>query len=256
VPLSDADADAANADDDDVDGAAANTANADGAGATDPPVDVAAMRRDYARAGLDESDLAPGWLEQFTLWLRGATQAGLPEANAMVLATADASGRPSARTVLLKSIDERGFVFYTNYRSRKAADLAANAYASVVFPWHAIGRQVVVHGGVTRVDRAETDAYFATRPPSSQLGAWASPQSQVVADRASLEQAMAEVEERFAADPRVPTPPHWGGFRLEPESVEFWQGREARLHDRLRYRRVSRGVEPGASEWVVERLAP
>jgi pyridoxamine 5'-phosphate oxidase len=210
---------------------------------------VAAMRREYTAAGLTEADLAGDWLTQFSRWLTDAQVAGLPEPNAMIIATADASGRPSARTVLLKGLDERGLVFFTNYDSRKGRELEVNPYASAVFPWHALHRQVIVAGAVGRVDQAETDAYFASRPRPSQLGAWASPQSRVVPDRAYLDRAYAEVLSRFEAADRVPAPPHWGGLRLAPETVEFWQGREGRLHDRLRYRR-----EDGS--WVIERLAP
>lgn len=207
------------------------------------------MRAEYGEIGLAEADLASDWLTQFTSWLTAATSAGLPEPNAMVLATADRSGRPSARTVLLKKVDERGFVFFTNYTSRKAQEIAENPQASLVFPWHAIGRQVIVAGAVERVDRAESEAYFATRPRAAQLGAWASPQSQVVT-RDQLLAALDSARQRFADGP-VPTPPHWGGLRVVPQTVEFWQGRAARLHDRLRYRR---DAQSGA--WVVERLAP
>jgi pyridoxamine 5'-phosphate oxidase len=216
------------------------------------PVDVedlAAMRREYARSGLSEGDLAPTWLAQLRQWLRVATEAGLPEPNAMVLATADPGGQPSARTVLLKGLDERGLVFFTNYGSRKATELAANPRASLVLPWHPIGRQVVVLGRAERIARAETVAYFAGRPRDSQLGAWASPQSQVVADRAALDAAFAETADRYGGDVEIPAPPHWGGLRVVPDSVEFWQGREARLHDRLRYRDTGSG-------WIVERLGP
>jgi pyridoxamine 5'-phosphate oxidase len=210
--------------------------------------DLAAMRQEYARAGLAESDLAPNWLTQFERWLDNATAAGLPEPNAMIVASVDADGRPNARTVLLKGLDERGFVFYTNYASAKGRELAANPYASLVFPWHAISRQVRASGPVTQVDRTETEAYFATRPRESQLGAWASDQSAIVPDRIHLDQAYAEVAERFGDEP-VPAPPHWGGLRVRPDAVEFWQGRTGRLHDRLRYRRTDDG-------WTVERLAP
>jgi pyridoxamine 5'-phosphate oxidase len=206
------------------------------------------MRQEYARAGLAESDLAPDWLTQFERWLGDATAAGLLEPNAMILASADGDGRPNARAVLLKGLDERGFVFYTNYESTKGRELAGNPYASLVFPWHAISRQVRASGPVTRVERAETEAYFATRPRESQLGAWASDQSAVVPDRADLDQAYARVVVRFGDGP-VPAPLHWGGLRVNPDSVEFWQGREGRMHDRLRYRRTDNG-------WTVERLAP
>jgi pyridoxamine 5'-phosphate oxidase len=210
--------------------------------------DLAAMRQEYSRAGLGEADLAPDWLTQFENWLAAVAAVGLPEPNAMVVASADAAGRPSARTVLLKDVDASGFVFYTNYESRKARELSVNPYASLVFPWHAVGRQVRASGAVSRVDRAETDAYWATRPRESRLGAWASAQSQVVADRATLDEAYEQTRRRFG-DGDIPAPPHWGGYRVDPDTVEFWQGRTGRLHDRLQYRRTDEG-------WVVERLNP
>ena len=206
------------------------------------------MRREYAREGLHEADLPPDWLTQLRGWLADATAAGLAEPNAMVLATADASGAPSVRTVLLKGLDERGLVFFTNLTSRKATEIEANPAVALVLPWHAIGRQAIVNGRAERIERAETEVYFATRPRPSQLGAWASPQSQVVADRAALDEAYAEQERRFADRP-IPAPPHWGGIRVVPATVEFWQGREGRLHDRLRYRADDGG-------WSVQRLAP
>jgi pyridoxamine 5'-phosphate oxidase len=214
------------------------------------PPSPAGMRRDYAQhEALLETDLAADWTTQFAAWFADAAAFGLPEPNAMVVATADRAGRPSARTVLLKDFDVRGFVFYTNYESRKGAELGGNAYASLVFPWFPMQRQVLVGGPVERVTRAETEAYFASRPRGSQLGAWASPQSQVVPDRAAVEAGLSAVVERFGDGP-VPPPPHWGGFRVLPETVEFWQGRSSRLHDRLRYRKTE---ERG---WIVERLAP
>lgn len=216
---------------------------------THDPAQLAAMRSEYARAGLRKRDLAPHWLDQLRLWLAEAAQAGLPEPNAMIVATADETGRPSARTVLLKGLDERGLVFFTNYTSRKASEIAVNPAVSLAFPWHPIGRQVIVCGRAQRVDRSETEAYFASRPRPSQLGAWASPQSQVVADRAALDDRYGEQVARFGDDV-IPAPPHWGGLRVEPETVEFWQGREGRLHDRLRYRLA------GGQGWLVERLAP
>ncbi|WP_141721926.1 pyridoxamine 5'-phosphate oxidase [Micromonospora citrea] len=209
------------------------------------------MRNEYAAdLGLSEADLAADWHGQFDRWFADAVAAGLPEPNAMVVGTADAAGRPSARTVLLKGYDPRGFVFFTNYESRKGAEATANPYASLVFPWFPMQRQVVVAGPVERVDRAETEAYFASRPRGSQLGAWASTQSRVVPDRSALDAAYRAAAERFADAEPIPAPPHWGGLRVRPESVEFWQGRASRLHDRLRFRLV------GPGEWTVERLAP
>lgn len=219
------------------------------------PVDLQRLRADYPPdCALAEDGLATCWLAQFQQWLAAAVAAGEPEANAMVLATADAGGRPSARTVLLKDVDETGFVFYTNLGSRKATDLRANPYASLVFRWLSLHRQVVVSGSVLALSRAATEAYFARRPRSTQLGAWASPQSQVIQSRAELDRRYAEAAARFAGSDPVPAPPHWGGLRVVPESVEFWQGRPDRLHDRLRYRRVRPGL--GITDWAVERLAP
>jgi len=212
-------------------------------------VEPAGMRRDYSERGaLLESDLAADWITQFSAWFAEAAAAGLPEPNAMIVATADPEGRPSARTVLLKGYDERGFVFYTNYTSRKGVEALANPYAGVVFPWFPMQRQVIVTGAVEKVSRAETEAYFATRPRGSQLGAWASPQSTVLPDRAAVDEGLAAAIERFGDGP-VPAPPHWGGLRVVPATVEFWQGRSNRLHDRLRWRRHD-------DDWVIERLAP
>jgi pyridoxamine 5'-phosphate oxidase len=206
------------------------------------------MRRDYTGEGLLEADLAATWLAQFQRWLAEALAAPeIVEPNAMIVATVGADGRPSTRTVLLKDVDERGFVFFTNYTSRKGTEAAGNPSASLAFPWHPIGRQVIVGGTTERIDRARTEAYFATRPRLAQLGAWASPQSQVLPDRAALDERLAEVEARFPGE--VPAPPHWGGLRVVPDEVEFWQGRPDRLHDRLRFRRAG-------DAWVVERLAP
>jgi pyridoxamine 5'-phosphate oxidase len=212
---------------------------------------VAGMRRDYtARGELLEADLAEQWPEQFGRWFADAVEADLPEPNAMIVATADPlTKRTSARTVLLKAYDVRGFVFYTNYTSRKGAEALLNPYATVVFPWFPMQRQVLVGGAVEKVSRAETEQYFASRPRGSQLGAWASPQSQVLPDRAAIDDAYAQVEERFGDGP-IPPPEHWGGLRIVPDSVEFWQGRTSRLHDRLRYRHTEEG------SWLVERLAP
>jgi pyridoxamine 5'-phosphate oxidase len=208
------------------------------------------MRRDYTGALL-EADLAADWPAQFARWFAEAVAAGLPEPNAMIVATADAAGRPSARTVLLKGHDERGFVFFTNYGSRKGTEALANPRVSVVFPWFAMQRQVLVDGTAERVARAETEEYFASRPRGSQLGAWASPQSRVLPDRAAVDAGLAAARARFGDDGPVPPPPHWGGLRVVPHAVEFWQGRSNRLHDRLRFVR-----DPDAPSWRVERLAP
>lgn len=207
------------------------------------------MRVSYEQGELDESVLAETWSEQLKLWLDDASRAGLAEPNAMVLATADPEGHPSSRTVLCKGITERGVVFYTNYTSTKSHELAETSYASATFPWFGMQRQVNVRGLVERVSAKETAAYWASRPRGSQLGAWASPQSRVVTGRGTLDNALAKIERQFAEADEVPVPPHWGGWRIRPESVEFWQGRRDRLHDRLRFRRTDSG-------WHIERLAP
>jgi pyridoxamine 5'-phosphate oxidase len=208
------------------------------------------MRRSYLpEAELTENDLAATWLEQFTRWLEEVVESQrMVEPNAMVLATADADCRPSARTVLLKGVDERGFVLYTNLESRKGRDALANPNAALVFDWIELGRQVVVTGTVERVSDEESDGYFACRPRGSQIGAHASPQSRPIESRELLDDATTELEERYPGE--VPRPEHWGGLRVAPDTVEFWQGRPNRLHDRLRFRRS------GDGEWVVERLAP
>ncbi|MBC9716436.1 pyridoxamine 5'-phosphate oxidase [Streptomyces sp. TRM66268-LWL] len=207
------------------------------------------MRKQYRTDGLDEHEVAPGPMAQFDLWFAAATAAGLHEPNAMVVSTADADGRPSSRTVLLKGYDERGFVFYTNYESRKGREIGANPYVSLLFPWHPIARQVIVTGRAERVGRDETAAYFRSRPHGSQLGAWASAQSSVIGSREELEGAYEELAARYPEGGQVPVPLHWGGFLVVPEAVEFWQGRENRLHDRLRY------VDEGGV-WGVQRLSP
>jgi len=207
------------------------------------------MRRGYLRGQLDENVVSANWLDLLQLWFNEASaDPSVVEPNAVQVATVDAVGHPAVRTVLVKGLDERGLVFYTNYESAKARDLDANPYAAAVLVWLALERQVRVSGPVTRVDRADTEAYFASRPRGSQLSAWASPQSTVVPSRAVLEDAMGAIEKRFA-DSAVPTPPNWGGYRLAPDAVEFWQGRADRLHDRIRYRR-------DGDSWVIERLAP
>lgn len=206
------------------------------------------MRKDYALAGLSEKDLAKDPFRQFEKWFQEAEAAKIHEANAMTLTTATRAGKPSARTVLLKGLDGRGFVFYSNYESRKGRELEANPYAALVFPWLILERQVIVEGVVTRVAREESEAYFHSRPRASQLGAWISQQSSIIQGRKILEDAMKALETKYAGQ-EVPLPPHWGGWRLAPETVEFWQGRRSRLHDRLRYRRAG-------NEWTIERLAP
>jgi pyridoxamine 5'-phosphate oxidase len=210
--------------------------------------DLAAMRREYADAGLDEATAPADPLLLWQEWLAAAQDAALAEVNAMVLSTVDGQGAPSSRMVLCKYADQAGFVFYTNYGSRKAAEIEANPRVSLLFPWHPLGRQVRIEGTAARVDAAESTAYFATRPRGAQLGAWASRQSSVIASRRDLELAMAEAVDRLG-DADVPLPPHWGGYRVRADRMEFWQGRPDRLHDRLRYVRVVQG-------WRLERLSP
>ncbi|MBE7537951.1 MAG: pyridoxamine 5'-phosphate oxidase [Opitutaceae bacterium] len=211
---------------------------------------LADLRRDYSLAGLSEQDLAKDPFRQFDAWFQEAEAARIPEPNATVLATSTRDGRPSTRTVLLKGIDGRGFVFFSNYESRKGRELEANPFASLTFPWIAMERQVIVEGAIVRVSREESAAYFHSRPRASQLGAWVSHQSSVVPNRETLESSMKALEEKYAGA-EVPLPPYWGGYRLLPDSVEFWQGRRSRLHDRLRYRR-----EKAGGDWIVERLSP
>jgi pyridoxamine 5'-phosphate oxidase len=213
--------------------------------------DPAQMRGRFRDAGLAETDLAPDPYAQFAAWFADASAAGLHEPNAMIASTADAQGRPSSRTVLMKAYDERGFVFFTNYGSRKGRELDANPFISLLFPWHAIARQVIVSGTARRIGRDETAAYFRTRPHGSQLGAWASEQSSRVASRAELDRLYAKLAARYPEGEDVPAPPQWGGYRVTPETVEFWQGRENRLHDRLRYAREGEG-----EGWEVNRLCP
>ncbi|URN16567.1 pyridoxamine 5'-phosphate oxidase [Streptomyces sudanensis] len=223
--------------------------------AVDPALDPAPMREQYHTRELTEHDLAAHPMEQFARWFADAARHGeIHEPNAMVVATATPDGRPSARTVLLKHFDARGFVFFTNYDSRKGAELAANPHASLLFPWHPMARQVVVTGRVARVGRDETAAYFRTRPHGSRLGAWASAQSSVIGSRAELLARYEELAARYPEGEAVPVPPHWGGFLVEPDTVEFWQGHENRLHDRLRYAR--RAGDGSGGGWRVERLAP
>lgn len=210
--------------------------------------DPAAMRQSYLAGSLSETDVAADWLTEFRAWFGEAVPVEL-EPNAMQLATVDAQGRPSVRTVLCKGFDETGLVFYTNYDSAKGQDLEVSPYAAVVFVWLTGQRQVRLSGPVCKVSAAETLAYFQSRPRGSQVGAWASPQSSVVASRQELEERAEAAAQRFDGQAVLDPPPTWGGYRLSPELVEFWQGRADRLHDRLRYRRTDEG-------WTIERLAP
>lgn len=220
---------------------------------TEGPADrLAALREEYSLGGLHESDLAADPIEMLGRWLDDAICSGLHDPSAMAVSTVSATGRPSSRIVLLKGLSAAGLVFYTNYSSRKGEELAARPFAAAVFPWHALQRQARVEGAVVKVEDEESDAYFAGRPRPSQLSAWASPQSQVVESRERLDARYAEVAARFEGAP-VPRPPYWGGYRIVPDVVEFWQGRRGRLHDRFRYTPVpSRPERP----WLAERLAP
>ncbi len=208
---------------------------------------IANLRNEYARAALDEAHTDPDPIRQFAHWWDEALKSELPEPNAMTLATADSSGRPSARVVLLKGFDDNGFVFFTNYESRKGSELAANPRAALLFFWAELERQIRVEGDVERADSGESDAYFRSRPLSSRIGAWASPQSRVISSRAWLMARVAEMGVRHGLSPE--RPPHWGGFRVRPRAIEFWQGRPSRLHDRLLYTRRDNG-------WERVRLAP
>lgn len=213
-----------------------------------PPLSIADLRREYARARLDEKDVSPDPFAEFARWFAEAQAAEAAEVNAMVLATATPDGRPSARMVLLKGFDHQGFVFFTDYRSRKARELEANPRAALGVHWSELERQVRIEGWVTRTSLEESEAYYRTRPTGSRLGAWVSHQSRVIASREELEAGLREVERRFTGT-EVPLPPDWGGYRVSPECFEFWQGRESRLHDRIRYLREG-------ERWRIERLSP
>ncbi|MFI1652969.1 pyridoxamine 5'-phosphate oxidase [Streptomyces avidinii] len=219
------------------------------ASVTDQDIDPATMRKQYRSEIVDERSLTENPMDQFALWFQQAADSRLFEPNAMVVSTATPDGRPSSRTVLMKQFDGRGFVFFTNYASRKGRELAENPHVALLFPWHPIARQVIVTGTAARIGRDETAAYFRSRPHGSQLGAWASEQSSVIDSRGELDRRYAELEARYPEGEQVPVPPEWGGLRVFPEAMEFWQGHENRLHDRLRY------VLDG-EKWRVERLCP
>ncbi|MEW2414342.1 pyridoxamine 5'-phosphate oxidase [Streptomyces sp. NPDC046866] len=212
-------------------------------------LDPATMRKQYRSEIVFEDSLDEDPMKQFALWFQQAADSHLFEPNAMVVSTATPEGRPSSRTVLLKQFDGRGFVFFTNYASRKGREIAANPQVALLFPWHPIARQVIVTGTASRIGRDETAAYFRSRPHGSQLGAWASEQSSVVASRGELDRRYAELAQRYPEGEQVPVPPEWGGIRVVPHEVEFWQGHENRLHDRLHY------VLDG-EKWRIERLCP
>ena len=210
---------------------------------------ISDLRRDYARASLDITDVVKDPIEQFGRWFADATSSAIAEPNAMTLATVGADGAPDARIVLLKGVDIRGFTFFTDYRSQKGRDLAARPQAALVLFWQELERQVRIRGTVRQMERSESATYYDSRPRGSRIGAWASEQSSVIADRAQLELRVREVEARYPDDSPPPLPAHWGGYIVEPVQIEFWQGRQSRLHDRIRYRREQQ-------RWVVERLSP
>ena len=209
---------------------------------------IGERRREYQRAQLDESTVSPDPIVEFARWMEEAVKAKVDEPEAMTLATATPDGVPSARMVLLRGFDERGFVFFTDYRSQKGLELTGNPWAALVFHWSELERQVRISGPVSPTEREESEAYFSTRPRGSRIGAWASHQSQVIPSRRQLDDRVAELESKYPGED-IPLPPHWGGFRLRPTAVEFWQGRASRLHDRLRYVRDGDG-------WRIERLSP
>ena len=207
-------------------------------------------RKSYERAALDEHGIDRDPFQQFTIWYDEAVAAGLPEPEAMTLSTATLEGQPSARIVLLRGYDERGFCFFSNYSSQKGQELAANPYAAVTFHWVELERQVRIAGRVEKVTEAESDAYFQSRPSQSRIGAWSSPQSNVISSRDVLEELFEKYQEQYLDETAIPRPEHWGGYRVIPERIEFWQGRPNRLHDRLRFIRIDQGP------WTLQRLAP
>ncbi len=211
---------------------------------------IADLRQNYTRAGLSEADVDADPIKQFGVWFQQALDANLIEPNAMTLATATSDGKPTARIVLLKGVNQGGFVFYTNYKSQKGQQLIANPYAALVFHWDKLERQVRIEGEVEKLATKESEAYFHSRPKASQLGAWASAQSQVIPNRQVLEQQLADLETKYKGDATVPLPEHWGGFRVIPNRIEFWQGRPNRLHDRLVYDLQANG------SWKIARLSP
>ncbi|WP_294081463.1 pyridoxamine 5'-phosphate oxidase [Proteiniphilum sp. UBA5384] len=210
--------------------------------------DLSRMRQEYREGSLDETEVALNPLDQFKLWMDAAIASGLSEPNAMVVATTTVSGKPSARVVLLKELNDQGFVFYTNYMSRKGRELLANPFTAVVFDWHEIERQVRIEGTVEKVEDKESDTYFNVRPDDAKIGAWASPQSKVVKSREELKKMEEEYATQFEGSD-IPRPPHWGGFLIRPTMIEFWQGRPNRMHDRIAYYKID-------MDWEIVRLAP
>jgi pyridoxamine 5'-phosphate oxidase len=213
------------------------------------PSELAALRLDYSQRGLRRSELDPDPIKQFNAWLHEAVEQQILEPNAMTVASVDADGQPWTRTILLKICDERGFTFFTNYEGAKGRHFAANPHVALTFWWGPLERQVNIAGTLEKTSREESDAYFHSRPESSQIGAWASAQSDIIEDRAQLERQFSEALEKYAGG-EIPLPPHWGGYRVTPRSIEFWQGRRSRLHDRLRYTRQA------DQTWKIERLSP